>query len=267
MDKHLINPDPIASLKKFTAARIAIGRAGTSIPIKETLQFKLAHAHARDAVYSVLATEALFNSLKALNLPLLHLHSQAASRHKYLKRPDHGRQLDEASGEQLKAHCAGYDLAIIIADGLSAEAVNENAFDLLKILVPKLQSAKLKIAPLCLVEQGRVAVGDDIGSGLNAKLSIILIGERPGLSAADSMGAYLTYDPKPGLTDESRNCISNIRPQGLKASPAADKIFYLVMEAFKRKLSGVGLKDDLVIGSAPSKCPPPNGGEAFNLSS
>ena len=249
MDKHLINPDPLSSLKEFTAARIAIGRTGTSIPIKETLQFKLAHAHARDAVYSVLDTEGLLNSLKIFNLPLLHLHSKAASRHKYLKRPDHGRQLDEESEEQLKEHSSRYDISIIVADGLSAEAVNQNAFDLLKILVPKLQSAELEIAPLCLVEQGRVAVGDDIGFGLNAKLSIILIGERPGLSAADSMGAYLTYDPRPGLTDESRNCISNIRPQGLKAKPAADKIFYLVIEAFKRKLSGVGLKDDLVIGS------------------
>ncbi|WP_295674343.1 ethanolamine ammonia-lyase subunit EutC [uncultured Mucilaginibacter sp.] len=245
----IVVSDPLTPLKEFTAARIAIGRAGTSIPMKETLQFKLAHAHARDAVYSVLDVEGLVSSLKTLNLPLLHLQSKALSRHKYLKRPDHGRQLDEASEQQLKDYNHGYDIAIVIADGLSAEAVNENAFDLLKILVPKLQSAKLKIAPLCLVEQGRVAVGDDIGFGLNAKLSLILIGERPGLSAADSMGAYLTFGPKPGLTDESRNCISNIRPQGLKAKPAADKIFYLIMEAFKRKLSGVGLKDDLAIGA------------------
>ncbi|HWZ04065.1 MAG TPA: ethanolamine ammonia-lyase subunit EutC [Mucilaginibacter sp.] len=242
----IVLSDPLTPLKEFTAARIAIGRTGTSIPIKETLQFKLAHAHARDAVYSVLDAEGLINGLKTFNLPLLHLHSKAASRHKYLKRPDHGRQLDEASEEQLKDHNSGYDIAIIIADGLSAEAVNENAVDLLKILVPKLQSAKLKIAPLCLVDQGRVAIGDDIGYGLNAQLSLILIGERPGLSSADSMGAYLTYNPKPGLTDESRNCISNIRPQGLKAKPAADKIFYFIIEALKRKLSGVGLKDDLV---------------------
>jgi len=245
----IVLSDPLTPLKEFTAARIAIGRTGTSIPIKETLQFKLAHAHARDAVYSVLDAEGLTNGLKTFNLPLLHLHSKALTRHKYLKRPDHGRQLDEASEEQLKDHNSGYDIAIIIADGLSAEAVNENAIDLLKILLPKLQSAKLKIAPLCLVEQGRVAVGDDIGYGLNAQLSLILIGERPGLSSADSMGAYLTYNPKPGLTDESRNCISNIRPQGLKAKPAADKIFYLIIEALKRKLSGVGLKDDLIIGS------------------
>ncbi|BAU54482.1 ethanolamine ammonia-lyase subunit EutC [Mucilaginibacter gotjawali] len=249
MSKKIVVPDPLTPLKQFTAARIAIGRAGTSIPIKETLQFKLAHAHARDAVYSVLDTEGLVSSFKTLNLPVLHLHSKALSRHKYLKRPDHGRQLDEVSEQQLKDHNQEYDIAIVIADGLSAEAVNENAVDLLKILVPKIQSAKLKIAPLCLVEQGRVAVGDDIGFGLNAKLLLILIGERPGLSAADSMGAYLTYGPRPGLTDESRNCISNIRPQGLKAKPAAEKIFYLVMEAFKRKFSGIALKDDLIIGA------------------
>jgi len=236
MSKKIVVSDPLSSLKEFTAARIAIGRAGTSIPIKESLQFKLAHAHARDAVYSTLDADRLSDDLKMFNLPVLHLYSRALGRHKYLKRPDLGRQLEEASEEQLKQYASGYDIAIIIADGLSAEAVNENAFGLLKLLVPKLQSAKLKIGPLCLVEQGRVAVGDGIAFGLNAKLSLILIGERPGLSSADSMGAYLTYNPKPGLTDESRNCISNIRPLGLKAKSAADKILYLITEYFKRKL-------------------------------
>jgi ethanolamine ammonia-lyase small subunit len=144
----------------------------------------------------------------------------------------------------LANYAAACDIAIIIADGLSATAVNENAAGLLEILLPMLAAFKLKIAPLCLVEQGRVAIGDDIGHGLKAKLSLVLIGERPGLSSADSMGAYLTYNPRPGLTDESRNCISNIRPQGLTNKPAADKIFYLINEAFKRKLSGVGLKDN-----------------------
>jgi ethanolamine ammonia-lyase small subunit len=174
----------------------------------------------------------------------LHLHSKAQTRHKYLKRPDHGRQLNEESVTQLKDYSKYYDVAIIIADGLSATAVNENAFGLLEILIPILSSVKLKLAPICLVEQGRVAIGDDIGHGLNAKFSILLIGERPGLSSADSIGAYLTYNPRPGLTDESRNCISNIRPQGLTSKPAADKIFYLINEAFRRKLSGIGLKDN-----------------------
>jgi ethanolamine ammonia-lyase small subunit len=244
MKNEITGTDPLTSLKNFTAARIAIGRVGNSIPLKQSLEFKLAHAHARDAVYSVLDTEGLLNNLKVFNLPVLHLHSKAQTRHKYLKRPDYGRQLSEESVTHLKDYGTGYDVAIIIADGLSATAVNENAFSLLEILIPMLSSAKLKLAPICLVEQGRVAIGDDIGDGLNAKFSILLIGERPGLSSADSIGAYLTYKPRPGLTDESRNCISNIRPQGLTSKPAADKIFYLINEAFRRKLSGVGLKDN-----------------------
>jgi ethanolamine ammonia-lyase small subunit len=236
--------DPLASLKEFTAARIAIGRVGNSIPLKQSMEFKLAHAHARDAVYSVLDVEALRHKLGAFHLPVIDLHSMAANRQEYLKRPDLGRLLDDESKEQLKVHAADFDVAIIIVDGLSAEAVNANTFDLLKILVPRLSDAKLSIAPFCLVEQGRVAIGDNIAFGLNAKFSILLIGERPGLSAADSMGAYLTYDPQPGLTDESRNCISNIRKQGLNHKLAADKIFYLVIESFKRKISGVALKDN-----------------------
>jgi ethanolamine ammonia-lyase small subunit len=231
-------------LQEFTAARIALGRTGTSIPLKQSLEFKLAHAHARDAVYSALNNEGILNSLKTFDLPILHLHSEAANRSKYLKRPDLGRRLNEASLAQLSDYGKDADIAIIIADGLSATAVNENATRLLAILIPMLSAAKLKIAPVCLVEQGRVAIGDDIAYGLNAKLSVLLIGERPGLSSADSMGAYLTYNPQPGTTDESRNCISNIRPQGLRHKPAADKIFYLILEAFKRKLSGVALKDN-----------------------
>jgi ethanolamine ammonia-lyase small subunit len=230
-------------LKEFTAARIGIGRTGTSIPLKQSLAFKLAHAHARDAVYSELDIDKLSSDLQQFELPVLCLHSQAAYREQYLQRPDLGRQLNEESIGQLSDYIAN-DIAIVIADGLSATAVNSNAISLLKILIPQLQSARLKLAPICLVKQGRVAVADDIGLHLNAKLSLILIGERPGLSAADSMGAYLTFNPSPGLTDESRNCISNIRPHGLHFKPAAKKIFYLIQEAFKRKISGVGLKDN-----------------------
>jgi ethanolamine ammonia-lyase small subunit len=244
MKKELIKPDPLFSLREFTAARIAIGRTGNSIPLKQSLEFKLAHAHARDAVYSVLDTDGLADSFKTFDLPVLHLHSKATNRAKYLKRPDRGRQLNEESIEQLRDYKTGYDISIIIADGLSAEAVNGHAFSLLKLLIPMLSETKLTLAPICLVEQGRVAIGDDIAHGLNAKLSIMLIGERPGLSSADSIGAYLTFNPKPGLTDESRNCISNIRPKGLTFKPAAQKIFYLVQEAFNRKLSGVALKDN-----------------------
>jgi ethanolamine ammonia-lyase small subunit len=236
--------DPLSPLKRFTAARIALGRTGASIPLKQSLEFKLAHAHARDAVYSVINAEGLMNDLTVFGLPVLHLHSQAGSRHKYLKRPDLGRKLDSESAALLKDYNIGADVAIIICDGLSADGINENALPLLQFLIPALLEAKFKIAPLSIVEQGRVAIGDEIAQGLNAQLSILIIGERPGLSSANSIGVYITYAPKPGMTDESRNCISNIRPQGLTSRPAADKVFYLVNEAFKRKLSGVALKDN-----------------------
>ena len=237
--------DPLGPLKEFTAARIGLGRAGASIPTKQSLAFNLAHAHARDAVYSELAIEKLFEELQQFGLHVLKLHSKAAYREQYLQRPDLGRQLNEESTELINDYKGkDYDVVIVIADGLSATAVNDNAVGLLRTLIPQLQAAELDLASLCLVKQGRVAIADDIGIQINAKLSIILIGERPGLSAADSMGAYLTYDPKPGLTDESRNCISNIRTHGLSFKQASKKIFYLVQEAFRRKLSGVGLKDN-----------------------
>ncbi|WP_428331275.1 ethanolamine ammonia-lyase subunit EutC [Mucilaginibacter sp.] len=244
MKKEIDKTDPLLYLREFTAARIAIGRVGNSIPLKQSLEFKLAHAHARDAVYSLLDIDGLMESLKVFELPVLHLYSKADRRHTYLKRPDLGRQLNEQSIRQLAEYKTDADISIIIADGLSATALNDNTFNLLEVLIPMLRSAKLTIGPITLVEQGRVAIGDDIAHELGAGLSILLIGERPGLSAADSMGAYLTYKPKPGLTDESRNCISNIRPEGLIPKLAADKIFYLIKEAFSRKLSGVALKDN-----------------------
>lgn len=245
MKKVTINSDdPWISLKKFTDARIALGRAGTSIPLKQALEFKLAHAHARDAVYSELKSYELIVNLKQFNIPIILLHSKAANRQEYLQRPDLGRQPGNASLQIIKDNVANYDINIIIADGLSANAANNNAVKLLKALMPLLNKMNYKIAPLCIAEQARVALGDHIAKGLNAKLSLILIGERPGLSAFDSIGAYITYDPKPGLTDESRNCISNIRPQGLSFAIAAEKIFFIIQEAFKRKLSGVELKDD-----------------------
>lgn len=218
--------DPLAQLKKYTAARIGLGRTGTSIPLKQSMALKLAHAHARDAVYSELDTDKLSADLKQFELPVLLLHSEAAYREQYLQRPDLGRQLNEISVDQLKipAHHQT-DIAIIIADGLSATAVNHHATGLLKILIPQLQSVGLGLAPLCLVKQGRVAVADQAGMHLQAKLSLILIGERPGLSSGDSMGAYITYQPMTGLTDESRNCVSNIRPHGLSLAAASKRSF------------------------------------------
>lgn len=234
--------DPLKALKEFTPARIAIGRTGTSIPLTQLLAFNLAHAHARDAVYSELDVDKLQADLQQFELPVLQLHSQAAYREQYLQRPDLGRLLDDDSKMQLKG--AAGDIVIIIADGLSATAVNHHAVGLMKVLIPQLTLAGFTIAPLCMVKQGRVAVADDIGKAVKAKVSLILLGERPGLSSADSMGAYLTYNPKPGLTDEARNCISNIRPHGLSSKIAAKKIIYLIQEAVKRKLSGVALKDN-----------------------
>lgn len=232
-------------LKQFTAARIGIGRTGASIPLKQSLVLKLAHAHARDAVYSELDIDKLSADLKQFELAVLLLQSQGAYREQYLQRPDLGRRLNAKSADLVKDHSNDKtDIAIIIADGLSATAVNHHAIGLLKILIPQLQSAGFQIAPLCLVKQGRVAIADVAGMYLRAKLSLILIGERPGLSSADSMGAYITYGPRPGLTDESRNCISNIRPHGLTFKNASKKIFYLIQEAFSLKLSGVGLKDN-----------------------
>ncbi|GAA4307211.1 ethanolamine ammonia-lyase subunit EutC [Mucilaginibacter gynuensis] len=239
------------SLQQFTAARIALGRAGVSIPVKQSLEFKMAHAHARDAVYSKLHFDELVEAFKQFNLPVVHLHSKAGYREQYLQRPDLGRRLSEESCLHLSGYSAENDIAIIIADGLSATAVNENIIDLLILFLPLLKYANIKPAPICLVEQGRVAIGDDIGSILKAKISLVLLGERPGLSAHDSLGAYLTYNPQPGLTDESRNCISNIRPNGLNLEEAAAKMFYLVQQSLKRQLSGVQLKDDTRAGYFP----------------
>ena len=236
--------DPWQSLKAFTAARIALGRAGNSVPLKKSLEFQLAHAHARDAVYSTLDKEMLTEELKQFGLPVIAIHSKAENRQQYLQRPDFGRQLNKSSAAVIEENAFDADISIVLADGLSANAINANAIELLRALIPLLQSATVSFAPVCLAEQARVALGDPVSYGLKAKLSIVLIGERPGLSAADSIGSYITWQPRPGLTDETRNCVSNIRPMGLIAADAAQKIFYLVGEAFRRKLSGIHLKDN-----------------------
>jgi len=242
---HISHVDAWTSLRSFTAARIALGRTGVSVPVNEVLQFKMAHAHARDAVFSHLEKEKIFTALQFFQQPVFFLHSQAMDRYIYLQRPDLGRRLNEDSVKKLNNFKSkGYDISICIADGLSSTAVNIHAIKLLLLLVSMLQEQKISIAPFCIVEQGRVAVSDETGNLLKAKLSIILIGERPGLTAADSLGAYLTYNPSIGLTDESRNCISNIRPEGLNYEAAAEKIFYLINQSFRLKLSGIHLKDN-----------------------
>lgn len=242
-DKNIL-PDAWVSLRDYTAARIALGRTGTSIPVKQTLAFQLDHAHARDAVYSELNKEHLLHELDQLRVPVCIVHSKASTREEYLQRPDWGRQLDNPSSEKLSSlNKLSTDMAIILADGLSAEAINRHAIPVLQLLLPELQKSNFSVAPLILAEQGRVALSDEIGGLLQAKLAVIFIGERPGLSSPDSMGVYLTYNPKPGTTDEARNCISNIRPEGLSYQAASGKILYFIQECLRLKLSGVAVKD------------------------
>lgn len=247
------NGDPWQSLRRFTPARIALGHVGVSQPTAAQLDFQLAHARARDAVHQALDRAELVRTLADAwpdaPAPLL-LHSAAENRNVYLQRPDLGRRLDAASRALLAAQRGDgtdtnpSDLAIVVADGLSALAVAQHAAPLLQALGPLLAAESWAMAPLAIVEQGRVAVGDEVGELLGAKMVVVLIGERPGLSSPDSMGLYLTWAPCVGLTDERRNCISNVRPAGLGYADAANKLHYLLTEARRRQLSGVGLKDE-----------------------
>jgi ethanolamine ammonia-lyase small subunit len=247
MKKEIIQ-NPWEDLRKFTDARIALGRAGVSLPTSKLLEFNLAHAKARDAVHTPLHVNKIQEQLSQINLQkTLHLHSLAKERTMYLQRPDLGRRLDENSlkiFKELNSLNEGkFDIAFVIADGLSAFGVEENAVNFIKELAKDLQKQNYKLAPISIVEQGRVAIGDEIGELLHVKLVIVLIGERPGLSSPDSLGLYMTYNPKVGLSDESRNCISNIRIAGLSYKEAARKAMYLICESIRLELSGVGLKD------------------------
>lgn len=240
--------DPWHVLRRFTAARIALGHAGISQPTRAQLGFQLAHAMARDAVHTALDGAALAHDLGAAwpeLPPALLLRSAADERTTYLQRPDLGRRLDDGSRARLAGiGAAACDLALVVADGLSALAVASNAAPLLRALRAHLSPAGWTLAPPCIVEQGRVAIGDEIGELLGARLVVVLIGERPGLSAPDSMGAYLTWAPRVGLTDESRNCISNIRPAGQRPEEAATRLYHLLTQARQRGVTGVALKDD-----------------------
>jgi len=237
--------DAWQSLKQYTLARIALGRTGHSIPLNESLNFKMAHAHARDAVYATLDKQTITDRLQATGLDVIAVKSEASSREEYLKRPDKGRRLDFESATWMKNHLHNYnyDVVFVIADGLSARATNSHAVPVLAEMLKALRP-RFRIAPIILAEQGRVAIGDDIGFICRASVTVILIGERPGLSSPDSLGAYLTYNPKPGLTDESRNCVSNIRPVGLPYEKASEKICTLIRASMVKEISGVMLKDD-----------------------
>jgi ethanolamine ammonia-lyase small subunit len=233
-------------LRDFTMARVALERSGAALATAEVLAFQLAHAMARDAVHHPLDRVSLQQECSARSWPLLALRSRAAGRAVYLRRPDLGRRLDERSREALAAHAgnAPCDLAVAIVDGLSALAVHRHALRLLDLLVPRFDQAGWSRADLVLVEQGRVAIGDEIGQDLGASMVLVLIGERPGLSSPDSLGAYLTWNPALGRTDAERNCVSNIRPEGLGYVAAAERIFALASEARRRRLTGVALKED-----------------------
>ncbi|PZQ50497.1 MAG: ethanolamine ammonia-lyase [Rhodovulum sulfidophilum] len=239
--------DPWSGLRALTPARIALGRAGTSLPTGPHLAFQLAHARARTAVHAALDLPALLDRLAPLGLETLALASAAESRAEYLQRPDKGRRLDAASRALLAGRAAPAeppDVVLVIGDGLSARAIEANAVPFLEALVPALADAGWRIGPLAAVTGARVAVGDEIAAALGAPMVLVLIGERPGLSAPDSLGLYLTAHPRPGLTDEARNCVSNVRAEGLSHRAAAHKILFLMTEARRRGLSGVALKDE-----------------------
>jgi ethanolamine ammonia-lyase small subunit len=241
-------PNPWLELRRLTPARIALGRTGTSLPTQAQLDFQLAHALARDAVHLPFDHTALREQLAAKGCDSLLLHSAASDRDTYLQRPDLGRRLNDDSAEQLReyaqAHPGGVDLAIVVADGLSSLAVHNHSLPFLARMEEQAQAEGWSLSPVIMVEQGRVAVADEIGELLGAKMVVILIGERPGLSSPDSLGLYFTYAPKIGLTDANRNCISNVRLEGLSYAMAAHRLLYLMREACRRQLSGVHLKDE-----------------------
>lgn len=240
--------NPWAGLKTLTPARIALGRAGTSIPTEPHLAFQLAHAKARDAIHHELDVDAVKNDIAALGADVIVLESAAENRSAYLQRPDKGRVLRANTRETLieraREQTPPCDVALVIGDGLSAFAIEKNVAPLLKRVVPLIAQSGWRLGPITIVRQARVAIGDEIGHILGAKLVAVLIGERPGLSSPDSLGIYLTYAPRPGLTDEARNCISNVRDQGLPHEEAARKMLYLMTEAMQRQQSGVLLKDE-----------------------
>jgi ethanolamine ammonia-lyase small subunit len=241
----LLRPPPdLAALRRFTDARIFLGRAGAGMPTSAHLGFQLDHARARDAVHTALHIGLLLDGLRARGLRVLHVRTAAVDRAEYVRRPDLGRLLVPDARPVLEAAPRGHDVGIVVADGLCATAVHANALPLLDALLPALRHEGLGVGPVVVVEGGRVAIGDPVGEILSFEVVVVLIGERPGLSAPDSLGCYITWQPRPGLPDSRRNCVSNIRRGGLAYEAAAGKIAYLITEARRRRISGVVLKED-----------------------
>ncbi len=231
-------------MKSFTRARIALGRAGSSLPTKEILDFGLSHAMARDAVHLALDITNLQNALERQNLTAIHVTSKATDRAAYLLRPDFGRRLSDASRVQLQERKATpVDFLIVVGDGLSSLAISRHAVPLIAE-INQLIPAHWSVGDIVIVTQARVAVADEIAETLNARMVAMLIGERPGLSSPDSLGIYLTFNPSIACNDADRNCISNVRPEGLTYEVAAKKLIWLAQEAMRIKASGVILKDE-----------------------
>src|ERR1700722_7624612 len=246
----LPNLDLASRLRALTPARVGLGRTGVSQQTRDLLDFQSAHAQARDAVHARLEAAPLAAELAELTgTEVLRLRSAATDRALYLQRPDLGRILDEPSRAAVENRAVpanraaqAFELSLIVADGLSALAVERHALPLVRELWARLEG--WRIAPLTVVEQGRVAIGDEIGQALGAGISVVIIGERPGLSSPDSLGAYITWNPRPGRTDAERNCISNIRAEGLSYAQAATELFFYLTEARRRQLTGVALKQE-----------------------
>jgi ethanolamine ammonia-lyase small subunit len=235
--------DPWAELRATTRARIGLGRTGNAMPVRDVLDFQLAHARARDAVHTELNTTILTQAILTQATPAsIVTHSQAQDRTTYLRRPDLGRKLDPATRPPASGP---YDAVFVIADGLSAAGVQHQAPALLQACLPHLTG--WSIAPVVIATQARVALGDEIGARLQATLCVMMIGERPGLSVANSLGVYLTYQPRPGRRDSERNCLSNIHADGLSIDAAAGMLVWLMTEARNRKLTGIALKADRLL--------------------
>ena len=236
---------PLTDLRDLTPARVGLGRAGASLPTEALLDFTLDHARARDAVHAAFDSAAIVSSLHDLGLEAVEVHSRARNRADYLRRPDLGRMLDPASQHLLASHGGvACRLAVVIADGLSPTAVNAHAVALIRSLVPRLLADGIDISRAVVAGGARVALGDEIGAVLGAGMMLMLVGERPGLSASDSLGAYVTFAPKPGRTDAERNCVSNIHGAGLGYDEAAFRIAWLIREGLARGVTGVALKDE-----------------------
>lgn len=258
MADEIVTPNPWQSLRRFTSARIGLGRAGDSLPTEALLAFQLDHARARDAVHLPFEAGEVSAQIAAAGHEVIAIHSDAESRAVYLRRPDLGRRLSAESRRVLEQRAAGeegYDVVFVVADGLSALATHRHAAPLLIATAAALSGMGWRVAPVVVASQARVALADEVGELLRADQAAILIGERPGLSVADSLGVYLTYGPRRGRSDAERNCLSNIHGQGLSYEAAQATLIYLMSQARRLRLTGVELKDDRVEADAAAQLP------------